>query len=78
MRANTALRWVHLGFGLVLSYYFLFKPPDGWSDSFENFVSGMVMTVVAWTGIIKWQLPHLRRWWRKRRADPQQVGAADG
>jgi len=37
-RSATVLRWIHLLAGLILSYYFLFKPEGGWSDGFESFV----------------------------------------
>jgi hypothetical protein len=73
VKTSTALRWIHLALGLVLSYYFMFKPADGWSPAFETFVASFVMAAVAWTGIIKWQLPRLRRWWRRRRCDPQDT-----
>ena len=67
-RSATVLRWVHLLAGLFISYYFIFKPDGGWSDGFELFVGQVVVTFVAWTGIIKWQLPRLRRWRARRRA----------
>ena len=67
-RSATVLRWVHLLAGLFISYYFIFKPDGGWSDGFELFVGQVVVNFVAWTGIIKWQLPRLRRWRARRRA----------
>jgi glutathione S-transferase len=80
MRTSTVLRWIHIGIGLVLSYYFMFKPDDGWSDGFENFVATVVISLVAWTGIIKWQLPRIRRWrrrWQARGATEGAVQTAD-
>ena len=67
-RSATVLRWLHLLTGMLISYYFLFKPEGGWSDGFELFVGQFVVAFVAWTGIIRWQLPRLRRWRAGRRA----------
>lgn len=67
-RSATVLRWVHLLAGLFISQDVIFEPDGGWSDGFELFVGQVVATLVAWTGIIKWQLPRLRRWRARRRA----------
>ncbi len=39
-----------------------------WDDNpgFTMFVGQAVMAVVFWTGIIKWQLPRIKKWNRKR------------
>jgi hypothetical protein len=65
---NSILRWVHLLSGLLISAYFLFMPDDGWSDGVNNAMQFGVVSFVAWTGIIKWQLPRIRRWSRRRSA----------
>lgn len=61
------LRWLHLLTGMLASNSFLFEPEGGWSDGFELFVGQFVLAFVAWTGIIRWQLPRLRRWRARRR-----------
>ena len=68
-RTATALRWVHLIAGTIISVYFLFKPDGGWPDGFEVFMAQVLVPFVAWTGIIRWQLPRYRRWRARRRAD---------
>lgn len=73
-RSATVLRWLHLLTGLLISYYFIFKPEGGWSDGFEVFVGQFVVAFVAWTGIIRWQLPRLRRWRARRRAHAGATG----
>ena len=67
MRTATVLRWVHLLFGLVISAYFLAMPDGGWPDWVTTATGNGVVAVVAWTGIIRWQLPRLRRWRARRR-----------
>ena len=41
-------------------------PDGGWPDWVTTAMGNGVVAVVAWTGIIRWQLPRLR-WWRARR-----------
>ena len=67
-RSSTVLRWIHLLAGLLISVYFLFMPDGGWPPAFETFVGQFVVALVAWTGIIRWQLPRYRRWRARRRA----------
>jgi hypothetical protein len=71
----TTLRWVHLMAGLLISVYFMFKPTGGWPDGFESFMANVLVPFVAWTGIIRWQLPRYRRWRAKRRAESLQTPA---
>jgi hypothetical protein len=71
----TALRWVHLLAGILISVYFLFKPAGGWPDGVEVFMAQVLVPFVAWTGIIRWQLPRYRRWRAKRRAGGQPSAA---
>ena len=66
-RTATVLRWVHLLSGTLISAYFLFMPDGGWSDTVNTVMSQGVVTFVAWTGIIRWQLPRYRRWRARRR-----------
>jgi hypothetical protein len=68
MRTSTVLRWVHLLFGLLISAYFLAMPDGGWPDWVTTAIGNGVVAIVAWTGIIRWQLPRLRRWRARRRA----------
>ncbi|MDP7043864.1 MAG: hypothetical protein QF807_07605 [Candidatus Thalassarchaeaceae archaeon] len=70
---NTVLRWIHLGFGFGISFYFgaiTFSGDTGyWNDRPEvtNFVATAVLGIVFWTGIIKWQLPRIKKWNRNRK-----------
>jgi len=67
-RTATVLRWVHLLSGMLLSAYFLFMPDEGWSDTVNTVMGQGVVALVAWTGVIRWQLPRYRRWRARRRA----------
>lgn len=70
---NTILRWVHLLFGLCFSVYFgaiTFTDNINFWDSRPWVTMAMgtaVMGIVFWTGIIKWQLPRIKKWNRKRK-----------
>jgi len=70
---NTRLRWIHFGFGLMISAYFfpitMNQDVNFWDDrpQVTMFVGGVVMAVVFWTGIIKWQLPRIKKWNRNRK-----------
>jgi len=60
---NSILRWIHLIFGFTLNLY-LFQTVflgNEVSDQLENivFISG---ALAFWTGVIKWQLPRIRKW----------------
>ena len=76
MRASTVLRWVHLLFGLLISVYFMAMPAAGWPDWVTAAMGNVVVGVVAWTGIARWQLPRLRRWRARRRARAAGVDVA--
>lgn len=65
---NAILRWTHFLAGMVISFYFLAMPAGGWSDGFNDVMKFGVTGFVFWTGVIKWQLPRLRRWSRRRAA----------
>ncbi len=67
MRAATWLRWVHLGAGVLMSVYITFQPADGWGDPIEVVTKNALLPFVAWTGIIRWQLPRYRAWRARRR-----------
>ena len=54
---NTILRWIHLLFAMMISVYF---------GRITMFVRQIVMAIVFWTGIIKWQLPKIKKWNRSR------------
>lgn len=72
---NTGLRWFHITVGLMISAYFwplTTAPgdPDYWTnhvngDLYTNLVGNVVLLLVFWSGIAKWQLPRIRRWIRK-------------
>lgn len=64
---NSILRWVHFLAGLLISGYFFLLPADGYSDTVNNVYKFGVITFVFWTGVIKWQLPRIRRWNKKRK-----------
>ena len=70
---NTILRSVHLLFGLMISAYFFPITISGdvnyWDDrpGVTMFLGQVVMAVVFWTGILKWQLPRIKKWNRKRK-----------
>jgi hypothetical protein len=69
---NTILRWVHLTFGMMISVYFARITFTGNIDAWDNdpwvtmIVGQAVVAIVFWTGIIKWQLPRIKKWNRKR------------
>ena len=65
---NSILRWVHFLAGLSISYYFLFMPAAGWSDGVNNLYKFGIVGFVFWTGVIRWNLPRIRRWSKRRRA----------
>jgi|TARA_B110000914_G_C15105688_1_gene283772 low affinity Fe/Cu permease len=68
---NTILRWIHLLFASMISIYFARITIFGetWSDEVTMFVGQIVMMVVFWTGIIKWQLPRIKKWNRNRKVN---------
>ena len=60
---NSILRWIHLIFGFTLNLY-LFQTVflrNEVSNQLANivFISG---ALAFWTGVIKWQLPRIRKW----------------
>ena len=63
---NKILRWVHFLAGLSISYYFFFLPDDGWSDGVNNLYKFGIVGFVFWTGVIRWNLPRIRRWTKGR------------
>ncbi len=65
---NSILRWTHFLAGLIISFHFLAMTADGWSDAFNNVMKFGVVGLVFWTGLIKWQLPRIRRWSKRRSA----------
>ena len=67
MRWSSILRWAHFLAGMLISVYFMFKPSDGWPAWYENLMTFGVVGFVFWTGVIRWQLPRIRRFFRKRR-----------
>ena len=62
MNWNKTLRWAHFLVALSITYYFFFMPSDGWSDGVNNFYKFGVVSFVFWTGVIRWNLPRIRRW----------------
>ena len=59
---SKILRWTHFLAGLVVSFHFLAMPGDGWSDTFTSVMKFGVVGFVFWTGVIRWNLPRIRRW----------------
>ena len=70
---NTILRWVHLTFGMMVSIYFaritFTGNVDAWdADPWVTMLVGQaIMAIVFWTGVIKWQLPRIKKWNRNRK-----------
>lgn len=70
---NTILRWIHLIFGMMISAYFARITFTGNTDVWDDdpwvtmFVGQAVLAIVFWTGIIKWQLPRIKKWNRNRK-----------
>jgi len=70
---NTILRWIHLIFGMMISAYFARITFTGnvnaWEDQeWVTMLMGQgVLAIVFWTGIIKWQLPRIKKWNRNRK-----------
>ncbi|MDX1659848.1 MAG: hypothetical protein R3343_13590 [Nitriliruptorales bacterium] len=75
-KTSTTLRWIHFAFGLAISGYFFLMPDGGWSDTVNSVYTFGVISVVFWTGVIRWQLPRIRRWraQRARAAGPSAGG----
>jgi hypothetical protein len=65
---NKILRWVHFLAGLSISYYFFFMPDEGWSDGTNTLYKFGIVSFVFWTGIIRWNLPRIRRWLKRSSA----------
>jgi hypothetical protein len=65
---NRNLRWAHFVVGLVISFYLFLMPADGWSDGFNNVMGFGAVGFVLWTGVLRWQLPRIRRWGKRRAA----------
>ena len=40
---------------------------ETWSHEVTMFVGQIVMAIVFWTGILKWHLPRIKKWSRKRK-----------
>jgi len=75
-QANSLMinsRWVHLIFGFCFSIYFgaitFNNDIDFWDDQpWVTMTMGtVILGIVFWTGIIKWQLPRIKKWNRKRK-----------
>ncbi|MAJ19417.1 MAG: hypothetical protein CMA06_06235 [Euryarchaeota archaeon] len=70
---NTILRWVHLIFGFCFSIYFGAITFTGNIDYWDGqpwvtmIMGTVVLGIVFWTGIIKWQLPRIKKWNRNRK-----------
>ena len=70
---NTILRWVHLIFGFCFSIYFGAITFTGNIDYWDGqpwvtmAMGTVVLGIVFWTGIIKWQLPRIKKWNRNRK-----------
>lgn len=67
MKTNDWLRWVHFLAGLSVSFYFFAMPSDGWSDGVNTLYRFGVVSFLFWTGVIRWNLPRIRRWRARKR-----------
>ena len=63
---NKILRWLHFSAGLLISGYFFLMPGDGWSDTVNNVFKFGIVSFVFWTGVIRWNLPRIRKWSKAR------------
>ena len=69
---NNILRLIHLIFGFCFSIYFgaitFNNDVNFWDDEpWVTMAMGtVVLGIVFWTGIIKWQLPRIKKWNRNR------------
>ena len=68
MNWSKILRWTHFLAGLSISYYFLAMPSDGWSNGVNNLYKFGIVSFVFWTGVIRWNLPRIRRWSKRNKA----------
>jgi hypothetical protein len=68
MNWNKGLRWIHFLFGLSISGYFFLMPADGWSDTVNTVYRFGIVSIVFWTGVIRWNLPRIRGWSQNRSA----------
>ncbi len=62
MNWNKTLRWSHFLVGLSVTFYFFTMPEDGWSDTVNNIYQFGIVSFLFWTGVIRWNLPRIRRW----------------
>jgi hypothetical protein len=65
---NKILRWVHFLAGLSISYYFFFMPAFFNDTATTEIYTFGIVSFVFWTGIIRWNLPRIRRWSKNRSA----------
>jgi len=65
---NKILRWVHFLGGLSIGAYFFLMPADGWSDGVSSVYKLGIVSLVFWTGSIRWNLPRIRKWAKGRTA----------
>ncbi len=65
---SKILRWAHFLGGLSISYYFFLMPADGWSDGVNTAYRLGIVSFVFWTGVIRWNLPRIRKWAKGRTA----------
>ena len=68
MNWNEGLRWIHFLFGLSTSGYFFLMPADGRSDTVNTVYKFGIVSIVFWTGVIRWNLPNTHRWSKSRSA----------
>ena len=68
VKTSSWLRLVHFLAGLSISFSIFFMPDDGWSNAYNNIMKFGVVGFVFWTGVIRWNLPRIRRWRAKQRA----------
>ncbi|MDX1512014.1 MAG: hypothetical protein R3249_11745 [Nitriliruptorales bacterium] len=72
-KTSSVLRWIHFLLGLSVSGYFFLMPAEGWSDGVNNVYKFGIIGLVFWTGVIRWNLPRIRRW-RATRGAPATTG----
>ncbi len=66
MNWNKGLRQIHVLAGLSISGCFFLMPADGWSYTVNTAYRFGIVSIVFWTGVIRWNLPNVRRWSKRQ------------
>lgn len=77
LKWNNILRWIHLIAGMIISVYFfaIVQFDHEWEPWVTDMVGQLVIAIVFWTGIIKWQLPRIKKWNKNRKRKAEAAAA---